>query len=299
MKTFSPNIFIIGVAKCGTTTLHNHLDSFSEVCMSNPKEPFFFECEYEKGLDYYQKTYFSHWNQEQLIGESRHRNMYLPYIPQRILETNPQAKLIAILREPASRAYSHWWHLYSRGLEKLSFKKAIEEDLKRIEAGKRFHNQEEVDAYCACPDNVQFYRTYVDSGYYYEQLMRYYQIFENEQIKVLFLEDLKHNPAAVLNELRLFIGLPALQREEIELKNDNTKKLVEVPSLLSTLGKFTGLKYILPNSWRLAIAQRVRKKLTANQQADPHTIAMLKKHFQAHNQKLSTLLNKDLSHWND
>lgn len=53
------------------------------------------------------------------MGESRHRNLYLPYVPVRIHNFNPEAKLVAVLRNPAERAASHWWHWRSRGLEQL------------------------------------------------------------------------------------------------------------------------------------------------------------------------------------
>ena len=119
MPQFLPNLFILGAAKCGTWTLHGCLAAQAQVCMSDPKEPFFFEAQFEQGLDHYHRTYFGHWNGERLIGESRHRNLYLPYVPERIHRVSPEARLIVMVRNPIERAYSHWWHWYSRGFERL------------------------------------------------------------------------------------------------------------------------------------------------------------------------------------
>src|SRR5437016_1099947 len=89
-----PSIFLLGAAKCGTTTLSTLLEGLPDVCFSVSKEPWFFEVEYEQGLDYYRRRYFRHWCGESLLAEGRHRNLYLPWVPQRIHTTNPHAKLI-------------------------------------------------------------------------------------------------------------------------------------------------------------------------------------------------------------
>ena len=53
-----PNFFLIGTAKAGTTSVHYYLSQHPDVLMSDPKEPLFFQIEYERGLDYYLSTYF-------------------------------------------------------------------------------------------------------------------------------------------------------------------------------------------------------------------------------------------------
>src|SRR5688500_18401087 len=112
--------------------------------MSNPKEPFFFEAEYELGLEFYRSTYFSHWNGEKIIGESRHRNLIQPYVPERIHHVNPEAKLVVIVRDPVERCYSHWFHLRSTSDEPLSFEDSIREDLARIQRGLACSTEEEI-----------------------------------------------------------------------------------------------------------------------------------------------------------
>ncbi len=79
-----PSFFVLGAAKCGTTSLHDYLAQHSDICMSSPKEPFYFEAEQLRGAGWYRSRYFAHWRGEPIVGESRHRNLYLPWVPERI-----------------------------------------------------------------------------------------------------------------------------------------------------------------------------------------------------------------------
>ena len=95
-----PDFFILGAAKAGTTSLFELLKLHPDVFMSSPKEPFFFEYEYEKGLGFYSRTYFRGWNGQKRIGEARVSHLLLPFVPGRIRASRPEARLIAILRDP-------------------------------------------------------------------------------------------------------------------------------------------------------------------------------------------------------
>jgi hypothetical protein len=111
----SPSFFVVGAAKSGTTSLHVYLDQHPDIFMSKPKEPFFFEAEYDRGFDFYYRRYFGGWKGQREVGESRHRNLYFPFVPARIHAYNPEARILAVLRNPVERAISHWWHWYARG----------------------------------------------------------------------------------------------------------------------------------------------------------------------------------------
>ena len=132
------NFFILGAGRRGTTSLYQYLSQHPDVLMSTPKEPVFFEAEYENGLAYYRDRYLKGWNGESALGEARPANLLLPYVAPRIRENFPDAKLVAILRNPVDRAYSHWWVKYCDGIEKRAFVAAVEENLARIASGVRF-----------------------------------------------------------------------------------------------------------------------------------------------------------------
>lgn len=214
-SVFLPNLFILGAAKCGTTTLYQYISGLTDVCMSKPKEPFFFEAEFDRGLDFYHRKYFSHWRGEVVVGEARHRNLILPYVPPRIHKLNPNAKLIVLVRNPIDRAFSHWYHLFARNSEELGFCEAIQEDLKRIEKGLKCDTPEEIKQHILkLPREAEdkeiglgLYRTYLDSGYYYEQIERYLSLFPRENIKVIVFEDLVTKPKKIVGELIEWFGL--------------------------------------------------------------------------------------------
>ena len=115
-----PNFFILGAPKSGTTTLYHALEKHPAVHLSTPKEPYYFEDEYEQGPEFYWRTYFAAgWKGQSLIGDARAAHLYLPYVPRRIYTTVPEARLVAILRNPVERAFSHWWMRHSHGREPL------------------------------------------------------------------------------------------------------------------------------------------------------------------------------------
>jgi hypothetical protein len=211
-----PSFFVVGAAKSGTTSLHVYLDQHPDIFMSKPKEPFFFEAEYDRGPEYYYRRYFGGWNGEREVGESRHRNLYLPYIPERIHCYNPEARILAILRNPAERAISHWWHCFrggfdwhTRGKESLGLFDALQADLKRIRSGAVVWPPEEIARYAAdAGDERQgSQRTYLDTGYYLEQLKRYEAVFGRSRMHVILADDLFQEPAKTMAGIFSFLGV--------------------------------------------------------------------------------------------
>ena len=303
---FLPNVFLLGVARCGTTTLHSYLDDIPQICMSNPKEPYFFECEFDGGLDFYREKYFAHWNGEKIIGESRHRNLYLPYVAKRIYSVNPDSKLLVILRNPVERAHSHWWHLYCCGWERLQFREAIQSDLKRIQAGLRLDTQAEIDDYCqnlgvlasGC-EGLGIYRTYLDSGYYCQQIDRYLEIFPKEQLKIILFDDLTSDPNQTVEDVLGFLGL----EKKISLKfrtklanNIAIPQLIRQDSKIYKVYGFSKIKSILPDSVK-RFGKKFVSRIVKSTLMDKETQEFLAGHYAEHNLALEQYLGRDLSNW--
>jgi len=301
MNDFLPNLFILGAAKCGTSTVHTYLNNMPEICMSDPKEPIFFECEYEKGLDHYRKTYFSHWHGESIIGESRHRNLYLPYVPERIYKTNPEAKLVIILRNPIERAFSHWQHWYSRGIEKLSFSDAIMEDYNRINNGLRMETHEEQAKYrdSLYMDDKRtgygIYRTYLDSGYYYDQIKRYANLFPSNNLLVILFAVLIQKPPEFISTLISFLGFDphSYRVSKIQHVNIGYSKLYQ--NIIDLSAKFR-LDGVMPNGIR-QLVKNIIKRIEPKYRMDPIIRNWLYDHYYEHNRALEKLITLDLSHW--
>ncbi len=258
-----PSFFILGAAKCATTSLHDYLGQCPEVCMSNPKEPFYFEAEFERGPTYYFNRYFSHWAGEPFVGEARHRNLYMPYTAERIFRFNPRARLIVCLRNPVERAISHWWHWFSRNQEPLSFREAIRDDWERIKAGVSYEHRSNQDAYARTlqADGKGILRTYLDSGYYHDQIKRYLKLFPKKQLCTILFDDLIRDPIEVMSNLLEFIGADPANALRGNYKPLNRSK----PGML--------------------------------EHVDRDTLSWLVQHYRPHNKFLSQLIGRRLEHW--
>jgi hypothetical protein len=259
-----PSFFILGAAKSGTTSLHNYLGQHPEICVSSSKEPFYFEAEFDRGTTYYFNRYFAHWSDEKIVGEARHRNLYLPYVAQRIHGFNDSARLIVCLRNPTERAVSHWWHWYSRGLETSPLRRALELDWERIRAGLFYEPEPSVRLYSETlqEDGKGYFRTYIDSGYYLEQIQRYLSLFGPEQLHFVFFDDLKLDPQGTTRDVLRFVGADASYASQINYAQLN-----------------------------VSAGEMIHH-------TDAESLAWLVEHYQPYNQKLSSFIGRDLSHWN-
>lgn len=292
-----PNFMILGAVKGGTTSLYFYLKQHPEVLFSTPKEPVFFEYEYARGLEYYQRTYFSALRQERAIGEARGLHLFLPFIPDRILATLPEARFIVILRDPVDRAFSHWWMRRCQGVETLSFNEAIAANLERLDSGQRFEGELGAEQWRAGFDPVVLMsraRIYVDAGYYAEQLEKYYARFPRERIKVVFFEDLQRDSEALVRELWSFLGVdPDVSLTGLLPYNP------AVPTRLLGLFRFAwrlGIPQLIPPSIGLRLRHWV-SKTGSPPRIEPGMELWLRQHYAPHNRALEKLLARDLRHW--
>jgi Sulfotransferase domain len=104
------DFFVIGAMKAGTTSLHYYLKGHPDVFLPVEKEvPFFaFDELYERGMDWYLNEFFAKARADQLLGTVSPRYMMDSRVPERMFGQCPDAKLIALLRDPIDRARSHY-----------------------------------------------------------------------------------------------------------------------------------------------------------------------------------------------
>lgn len=205
-----PNFLIIGASKAGTTSLYHYLRQHPQVYMPQNKEPRFFI--YEGGsidpnwpgynfiknktvtdLPGYQELYRPVTN-EIAIGEATAGYLSNPGVPDRILKHIPDAKFIAILRDPAERAYSAFLMDIRNGLDNVQLSEAVE----------RYYAKKEP------PSDIlrqRAYISYIRAGFYYQGLTRYYQRFDSDQIGVFFFEDFKRDPACLVRNVFGFLDV--------------------------------------------------------------------------------------------
>ena len=145
-----PNFLMVGAQKCGTPSLYYYLKQHPQIYMSPVKEAHFFDVEEGEKPDFRRASHssrpvsgiedyralFAGVKDETAIGEASPSYVYIPEAPRRIRSRLPDAKLIAILRDPADRAYSAFLHTSRSGREPLTdFAQALREEEDRIRNG--------------------------------------------------------------------------------------------------------------------------------------------------------------------
>jgi hypothetical protein len=189
------DFIVIGAQKSGTTSLFRYLRAHPQIYMPTAKELEFFSNDrrYAKGLDWYAHQYFASASNGALCGEASTHYMMYPKTPERIRVFLPEVKLIALLRNPIDRAYSHYRMSVERGRETRSFAEMVAESL-----GKPAFTE---------PVDENF--DYLSFGQYGAILGRYLECFDRERIAVFFTDDMVRAPRRFIAEVYSFLGVNA------------------------------------------------------------------------------------------
>ncbi len=219
-----PDFIVIGGKKCGTSSLYNYLVEHSDITPAFRKEVHFFDNNAGKGNTLRYRAYFPTSlykrrfertrGSDLITGEATPYYLFYPLAPERVRYVVPCAKLIALLRDPVDRAYSHYHHEFRRGTEKLSFEEAIEREAERLGGEReRMFRDGNYDS------SSHRRHSYLSRGNYVDQLQNWRKFFPKEQLLVLKSEDLFADPAAIVGQTLDFLGLSLLEREEYSKDN--------------------------------------------------------------------------------
>jgi len=129
--------------------------------------------------------------------------MFHPEVPERMAKVLPEARLIALLRNPVDRAYSQYHHQVRNGTETLSFEEAIEAEEARL---RKERDEATGEGRYAGLNHRHF--SYLPRGIYADQLARWMRLFGEERLLVLKSEDFFERPRASLKRVLSFLDLP-------------------------------------------------------------------------------------------
>lgn len=199
-----PDFFVLGAARSGTTALYHALAQHPGVFMSPMREPLFFASDSrppEYAGPHGRFRVHGAWRPHEYLaqfegaragqarGESSPLYLAVAGAARRIARNVPEARLVAVLRDPAARAYSHYWHMVGKGVEPApTFEDALGREDERMRAG-------------WFPGFG-----YRARGLYHEQLAPYLELFGADQLKIYLYEDWRASPRAVLRDLFAFLG---------------------------------------------------------------------------------------------
>ena len=221
-----PNFIIIGAQRSGTTYLYNLLKFHPSVLPAFRKEVHFFDKNYHRGLAWY-KAHFptiiekiinnSTNSCRTITGEASPYYLFHPHTPERIRDLLPEVKLIALLRNPTDRAFSHYHFAVEKQAESRPFLQAIKEEKEML--------KKETDKVMNDPHHLSFLHqmhSYLTRGLYAEQLRAWYRLFTKQKIHIILSEDLFEDPQSVFNNLYKFLSISQI---DITLSQEKVNKV--------------------------------------------------------------------------
>jgi len=305
-----PDFFIIGHAKCGTTALYEMLKRHPQIYMSDPKEPWFFARDNPQpkdsersvavtgtqpvSLEKYLRL-FEGARPDQRTGEASTSYIWSPIAAERIAEVQPHARMIAILREPASfmRAV-HLQLLKMHRESETDFRKAVALEQPRLEG-------REIPASNPWPQTL----IYSHRVRYVEQLRRFHATFAPEQLLVLIYDDFRRENEATVRKVQRFLEVDDTQPIETVDANPTIGTSVRVDGFRRGLAtgrnpamraiQATG-KALTTSGLRKRVYYPLMRRLSHGEAPPPDESFMLelRRRFKAEVEATSEYLDRDL-----
>lgn len=300
--SIKPNVFLIGVQKSATTSLYDWVSQHPNVCgpVSMKDTPFFIDDKlYNKGFSFIEDIYGKYYKDHKIVINGSAHTIYFEKALKRLSEYRPDGKILLVLRNPVERAISAYNFAVKRNLETKDLKSSIDEEYLRLKS-----------------KDVQLLSetTYIDHGMYFKQISILKKYFSDDNILILFYEDIKSKPEQVINKVYTFLeidnqfnpDLKALNKtgsvrfkfiKDLVYNNNPIKKFllkyvfdVIVPYDLKYRIKISILRFITKKD---SFKSKNKPENKINNETRCFMYGLLKNDIE----NLENLLNKDLSNW--
>ncbi|MCG8448174.1 MAG: sulfotransferase domain-containing protein [Pirellulales bacterium] len=221
-----PDFAIIGAQKCGTTSLYNYLSLHPHILPSLKKEVSFLGVNQRHGVGWYRShfplaitraLFRRSLGQNPLVGEASTETVFLPGAPAQAAKLLPDLKLILLVRDPITRAISHYYHDFRLGLVSESMEQAFAPAWDNIE---RDRNEWQDCAARKSRDYQEPRHSYLLRGLYADQVENWLDFYDRSRLLILRAEDFWRDPASTLKQTADFLGLPDWQPESFRQFNE-------------------------------------------------------------------------------
>ncbi len=198
-----PGFLIIGTKRGGSTSLYEYVIRHPAVagCLLQ-KGSHYFDVNFTRGWNWFRSTFPLATGRRAVTGEASPYYMFHPLAPQRIAAALPDVRLIAVLRDPVDRAWSHFQYERRQGHEDLPFGEALRREPERL-AGEA----ERMIAEPGYSSSAYRHFSYLARGHYAEQLEKVHALLPPSHVLVLQSEALFADPDAELERVWRFLGL--------------------------------------------------------------------------------------------
>jgi Sulfotransferase domain len=209
-----PDFLIIGVERAGTTSLYRYLVSHPQIMplTLRRKGSHYFDTNFGKGIRWYRSHFPSDpavrarvrrvRGKRVITGEACPYYVFHPMVPERVHAALPDVRLILMLRDPITRAYSQHQHEVARGFETLAFEDAIAAEPERL-AGEEERLRDDPLYYSYSHQH----HSYLARGRYYEQIVRWQAHFPPDQLLVVDTSAFFSDPDRGFRDVIRFLGV--------------------------------------------------------------------------------------------
>ena len=310
-----PNFFVVGAPKAGTTSLYHYLAQHPEIFMSPIKEPCHFSSEIRPenfsdemragvaadfqeqrkylqgpmtdqrfggvGMDWsdYVKLFRSV-KSGSIIGEASVRYLWSKTAAENIHAKIPDAKIVMVLRDPVSRAFSAYLEVFMAGKLQYSFREYVEACL-------RYENRK-----------ISFWWPMLEEGLYYESVKRYLGRFPEENVRIFLYDDYRAEPASVMAEIFRFLRVDSRFTPDMSQRHNEPRmsRFNSIGRLLKKRGALSRAAKLVPSKLKRPLRKlAVRRHDTVVM--TPSDREFLLSYYRDDIEKLQQLLNRDLSAW--
>lgn len=287
-----PNFMVVGTQKAATTWLYECLDEHPEVFVPETKELHYFcraeDCRLSnrhRGDAWYERQ-FSSAEGMPAVGELTTDYMLLAYIADELVKFNPKLKVVFLLRHPVDRAYSAYWMRRRRRPDTPSFESMLEQQ-----------------------------QDYITRGLYHAQITRFREHFPANQIRIYIYEEFVRQPGPFLADLFQYLGVksdfrPLSTGKRIGASSEQGRAssfliyrvaspVINQPGmrqLWRMMRRHTGVRELLQGSNRTQPSSAEAASPRYPPMADA-TRARLLSRFQRENERLFSLLGRDIPEW--
>jgi len=295
-----PNLFLVGAMKAGTTSLYELLAESKLVNMCRVKEPNHFCKDFYthpdfasmQGVHNFSGLYWVPDTEEylnlfdrsnsQYVAECSTTYLYSEVAAREIYKFNPSSKIIILLRNPIERAYSEYVMNRAIGATAKSFGEVVRIDIKNLDSGLSSIRER-----------------YLMAGMYFNQVKRFLDEFPREQVFIGVVDRPDGKFRRIVSDLQNFLGIP-LEQDEALITIGSNKAKVAAFERLNRFLYVAGLKALISRSTPQAMKNLVKHVYYRDDsgggiaEADRELLASV---FRPDIEKLSALIQQDLSHW--
>jgi len=233
-----PDFLLVGVQKSGTTSLFHYLTQHPQVIPPVKKEIQYFDKNYRKGFSWY-KAHFPVKDaicNKCITGEASTDYSFHPLAPERIKSDLGRPKLILLLRDPAKRAISHFYHYLNKGRETLSINDVFDIEEERLS---HFYQGSLESNFMKDSESKRYIRfSYKKKGLYLEQIKRIHKLFGKEALFIGSVEEMTQHPVDFYRRICTFLNIDnSVLPEDLSAKNLGDYQ-VENPEILESLREY-------------------------------------------------------------